>query len=256
MNNITNITLPRPKEWYYNNDYLTIDLELFGPYLCALFNNFLGEYYYFQKFTPTIKTDKERPIWEQGEDRKNLAIITPHLHDEKSPHNYNRVRVVHFSDFRPPYLPAFTATSKEWPSLFSKAPLKLDEKEFLLYFGDYACENVKIGLGYIEDGQFIPTDAFKRSAPTTEIEHINPAYPFVEDFIRAVFNYKIVNRKPNLNENDMEVILEDFGISRIEKLQTITSLLKNVQEASTEILLGNNNVGDVLKLERTNNSTN
>lgn len=226
-------------------------MELFGKNLCAIFNEYLQDYYYFQKFTPTIRTDKERPIWQQGEERKKLAIIGPNLYDENSQHNYSSVRVVDMAYPRPHSLEPFTSRSREYPLMFSKAPLKLDEKEFLLYFGDYAFENVQICLGHIENCGFVPTDCFKTS-PTTEIDHSNPIYLFVEDFVKIIFNYKILNKKPILDQNDMQLILEEFGISRKQKLQTLVGLLKTMKEEFTEILLGSNNVENVLELKRNN----
>lgn len=243
MNDLTKLRLPRPNSWYCENGYLTIELELFGKYLCAIFNKFLGESYYFQKFTPTIKTDKERPIWQQGEERKHLAIISPNLYDENSKQNYNSVRVVHRPYPRPQYLEAYTLRSREYPSMFSYKPLVLDDKDFLLYFGDYCCESLKINLGYVENGQFVPTDSFKAKS-TSEIKHSNLQYSFVEDFIKEIFYYKIIN-KPNLDQSDMDLILEEFGISRKEKLQTLMGLFKSIQE---DIM--SNNVGNVLKLKK------
>ena len=252
MNDITKLRLPRPNSWYYENGYLTIDLELFGKYLCAVFNKFLGEYYYFQKFRPTIKTDKERPIWQQGEESKYLAIISPNLYDENSKQNYNRVRVVHSPYPRPQYLEAYTTRSREYPSMFSYEPLILDDKDFLLYFGDYSCENLKVNLGHVENGKFVPTDSFK-TKPTTEINHTNLQYPFIEDFIKEILYYKIVNIRPNLDQSDMDLILKEFGISRNEKLQTLITLFKSMQEEATERLLESNNVGSVLKLKKDKN---
>lgn len=255
MNSKKNITLARTDNWYFENGYLTIDLELFGKYLCDVFNEHLGGHYHFQKFTPTVQTDKNRPIWQQGEEKKNLAIISPILYSEDSYLNYNRVRVVPMACPKPQYLESFTSYSKEYPSMFSKAPIKLDEKEFLLYFGDEALENVQICLGHIENGEFVPTDYF-RTSPTAEIDHTNPIYKFVEDFIKAIFIYKILNRKSKLNESDMDAILEEFGINRIEKLRTVIGILKSIQEDSTEILLKSTLVGKVLKFQKNNEKDN
>ena len=249
MSDIKKLRLPRPNSWYYENGYLTIDLELFGKYLCVIFNKFLEEYYYFQKFTPTIKTDKERPIWQQGAERKHLAIISPNLYDEKSSQNYNRVREFHMSYPKPPYLEPFTLYSKEYPSMFSKEPLKLDEKEFLIYFGNHACEKVKVSLGYVENGQFVPTNSFQ-TVLRPEINHTNLQYPFIENFIKEIFYYKIINIKPNLDQDDMDLILGEFGINREEKIQTLISILKSMQKEATDRLLENNNVGTALQLKK------
>lgn len=252
MNELSDIILHQSDRWYYERGYLTIDLELFGKYLAAVFTKFLGEYYYFQKFTPTIRTDKDRPIWNQGEETKYLAIIGPTLYDKNSIHNYSNVRVVNRSCPRPHYLAPFTSYSKEYPSMFSFVePLELDKKEFKLYFGDSYCEYVKISLGHIENKQFIPTNSFK-TTPSMEINHSNLEYPFVDDYIRAIFAYKIFNKKPIIDESDMEIILEKFGINRKEKLQTIIGMLNSIKEEATEKLLENNNVGNALKLEKNN----
>lgn len=250
MNDIPNIKLPRTNNWYYENGYLTINLELFGKYLCAIFNEFLEGYYYFQKFTPAVETDKERPIWQQGHEMKNLAIISPILYDENSWDNYNRVRVVHMAYQHPQYLQPFTLHFKKFSSLFSKAPLQLKEKEFLLYFGAHAVENVNISLGYIEDDKFIPTDSFKKTCSKSEISYLNPEYPFVEEFIKSIFYYKILNKKPILDQRDMEIIIENFGISKEKKLKTIVLLLENIKEESIKIILENNSVGNSFKLKK------
>lgn len=249
MNNIDDIILTMPSDWYYDNGYLTISLELFGKYLCAIFNEFLEDYYYFKKFTPTIRTDRERPIWQQGEESKKLAIISPISHDEDSQYNYNKVKVVNMAYPKPKYLEAFTLHSKEYPSMFAKSPLNLDEKEFMLYFGNYDFDYVKVYLGHIENCRFVPTDRFKNSS-AVEIIYSNPIYPFVEEFIKDIFYYKLFNAKPNLDHSDMELILENFGISRKEKLQKMVCLLNNIQNKSTEILLNSNNVGNVLSLKK------
>ena len=221
--------LKYPNSWYYENGYLTIDLELFGRNLCELFNKFLGEYYDFQKFTPTIRTDKERPIWQQGEESRYLAIISPNLYDEKSIQNYNRVREVHMVYPRPYCVQDSTLCSKEYPSMFSKEPLILGEKEFLLYFGVTAHENLKVSLGYIENCDFVPSASVEnfrisssyignRECSTTkpktssEIYYSNLQYPFVEAFIKEIFYYKVTNLKPNLNQNDMTNVNKNFKI--------------------------------------------
>lgn len=206
MNKSKSIILSRPNSWYSDNRYLTIKLDLFGKCLCVLFNKYLGKNYYFQKFTPTIRTDKNRPIWQQGTERKSLAIISPTLYDENSSQIYNKTRIINMAYPR-------LGTSKQRQSMFTKAPLKLDEKDFLLYFGDYSFDNVEISLGHIENCRFVPNDCFKTSS-TTEVNHSNLKYPFVEEFINAIFNYKVLNERPQLDDNDMLLILEEFGISK------------------------------------------
>lgn len=255
MENIPATDLQRSNSWYYEVGYLTMDLELFGKYLSALFSKYLGKDYYFQTFTPTIKTDKDRPIWQQGEETKYLAIIGPKLYSEDPNKNYSRVREVDIPFSRPHYMSTSTMYSKEYPSMFYYAPLELDEKEFLLYFGNTPCEKVKINLGHVDDGQFVPTNSFKVK-PKNEVKHSNLPYLFVEDFIRAIFTYKILNKKPVLDESDMELILEEFGISRETKLQELTGIFKSIQKESTEILLSSNNVGNILRFKKSNNTIN
>ncbi len=135
--------------------------------------------------------------------------------------------------------------------MFSKLPLELDEKDYLLYFGDYACKDVTIVLGSVKNSEFVPLSRFEVIG-SSGIKYSNPQYSFIEGFIKAIFNYRILNQKPNLDQDDMESILDNFGINKIEKLQIIVRLLKAIQEESTEILLGNNNVGNVLQLKKDN----
>ncbi|MCX4249712.1 MAG: hypothetical protein OSJ65_08160 [Bacilli bacterium] len=246
MSDVTKFSLPESNSWYYKNGYLTIDLELFGKNLCAIFNEFIGEYYYFQKFTPTIKTDNNRPIWQQGEENRVLVIISPNLYDERSPQNYNKIRVAHMAYPGPQYLKSYTLQSKEYHSMFSKRPLKLAETDFLLYFGKSVCEQVN--LGYVENGQFIPTSDF-RTKKVLEIEYTNSQYSLVEDFIKEIFNYKIVNKKPILDQNDMNIVLEQLGISREYKLHELVGVLKSMQEEAIEKLLRSSKVGKTLNLK-------
>lgn len=264
MDNTKDIILPYPSDWYYENGYLTIDLELFGQNLCALFNKYLGEHYYFQKFYPKIRTDKERPIWQQWSETKSLAIISPTLHDENSTRNYNEERVVYVAHPHPQFLSSYTSYSEEYPSLFTKEPLELDDKDFLLYFGDHSFDYVKVYLGTIENGIFIPSKVgdYLRVPVTVEssgsdtIHYNNPVYPFIEDFMREIFLYKVSNKKPILDQNDMDLILERFEISKSERIQTIIELLKAVKEQATEELLVSNTIGKVLEIQRVDNSNN
>lgn len=246
MNDIMDISLPNSISWYYDNGYLTIDLELFGKNLCAIFTKFLNQFYYFQTFTPTIETDKDRPIWQQGKECRNLVIISPNSY------NYNKVRTIHAASQNSPFMTPFTIYSKDYPSLFSKAPLKLGEKDFLLYFGNYANEDLKISLGDIVNGRFIPTKYFRSPGATHEVIYANPDYLFIDEFLKAIFYYKVLNNKPNLNQDDMDLILEELGISKEEKLQSLMILLGNIKEDATKALLESNNVGSILALRKGN----
>ena len=87
------LVLTKPESWFYENGYLSINLRLFSKYLSAIFSKCLGESYSYQEFAPTITTDKNRPIWQQGKERKELAIISPKSYDENQK-KYNEVRTV------------------------------------------------------------------------------------------------------------------------------------------------------------------
>lgn len=249
MNNLNNITLLKNDYWYYRNGYLSIDLELFGRNLCELFNKYLGEYYCFRKFKPTIKTDKERSIWLQGEESKNLAIIRPISYDNIKKRDYNEVKEVNMS-MHQQFVQAYTLYYKESPSAFSKFPLELDEKEFLLYFGKYDYGYVKVSLGDVENGKFIPSDFFNSNLIEDGIKFSNIMYPFVQEFIKEIFYYKVINEKPILTQNDMELILEKFEISKKQNICVLVDLLKNIQEESTKILLGSSSAYNILKLKK------
>jgi len=258
MNNIADIILSRPDIWYYEKGYLTVDLELFGINLCALFNKYLGEHYYFQKFHPKIKTDNNRPIWQQWSETKNLAIISPTLHDENSNRNYSREEIVYAAHPHPQFLTSYTSYSEEYPSLFTKKPLELDDNDFLLYIGDYSLDNVQVYLGTIKNGIFMPSkvgDGLRvpvtvKSSGNDTIRYNNPVYPFIEDFMREIFFYKISNKKPVLDQCDMDLILEKFEISKSERMQTLIELLKSIKDQATEKILSSNTVGKMLEFNK------
>ncbi len=252
--NTKDIILPRPREWYYENGYLTIDLELFGTNLCALFDKYLGGCHHFKKFYPKIRTDKDRPIWQQWSESRDLAIISP----ENSNRDYNKESVVYASHPHPQFLQAYTLYSEEYPSLFTKRPLELDDKDFLLYFGDYSFDCVKVYLGIIENGIFIPSkvgDYYPipvtvESSGGDTIHYNNPVYPFIEDFMREIFFYKIANKKPTLDQSDMNLILENFGISRSERIQALIDLLKSIKNQATETFMSSNTVEKTLEFQK------
>lgn len=242
------LVLTKPESWFYENGYLSINLRLFSKYLSAVFSKYLGESYSYQEFAPTITTDKNRPIWQQGKERKKLAIISPKSYEENQK-KYNEVRTVCMVYPKPHHLEPFTTYTKEYPSMFTKLPIKLDEKDFLLYFGSYSLDKADIILGQIKNSKFIPTNIFPLES-TSEIIHSKAMYSFVNQFIRVIFNYKVLNKKPNLDDNDMAKILEEFGISRKEKLTQLLEILQSMKTESTQILLGTNSIEKALELKR------
>ena len=133
--------------------------------------------------------------------------------------------------------------------MFTKLPIKLDEKDFLLYFGDCSLDKADIILGQIKNSEFIPSNIFPLES-TSEIIHSKVMYSFVNQFIRVIFNYKVLNKKPNLDDNDMAKILEEFGISRKEKLTQLLEILQSMKTESTQILLGANSIEEALELKR------
>lgn len=239
--------LEKSSEWYSERGYLIIDLELFTKYLCLIFDKYLGGYHYCQKFTPTVRTDKNRPVWLQGGDRRDLVIIS-----KKGGQDYNKEVVINANDSRSNNLEPFTLSSKENVSLFTKAPIKLDKEDFLIYFGDYDYKRISIDLGFIAQGVFVP-NRFERPkifclSCGDEISYSNPIYPFIEEFMIAIFYYKVNNRKPNIDDEDMELILEQrFGISRKEKRQRLINDLKVIMNEATQLLLNSESVSKILK---------
>lgn len=239
----------KSNEWCSQNGYLTIDCRLFSRYLCELFNRFLGGYHYYQEFKPVIETDKERPIYLQGKEERNLVIISTNKEND-----YSKKRIVNRDYLGLRYLEPVTIETKSYLTLFSKYPIKLGDSDFLIYFGSYDLSYVKVCLGSIENGIFIPNKfAFPlvsslRYGNEKEIYDKNPNYSFIEDFMKELFNYKVSNRKPDLDESDMELILLQFGISRKEKREALLRTLRGLKEETTQILLSNSSVESTLKL--------
>ncbi len=213
----------------YMDGYLEIDLELFAKNLCKLFTFYLNENYNFQILETSLETIPERwPIWNQKKEVRKLGIISSKIY----PSFFARKTLK-------PYIKYMGA-----PTLFELDPLNIDNPNFLLFFD--LNEVSKISLGTIKNGIFIPNDF---STFSKEVFHSNPNYPFIEKFIKLIFEYKLINKKPIIDQNDMDIILLNFNISREELNQRLINDLK-LLEKECHKKIEETSIKEILTLKR------
>ena len=192
-----------PLKWFEENSFFDIDENIFGNALSTLFSMKFGKDYYFQKLISVCEAKPGPVVWHTTH-ISNLSVISPTQYDSE------------YSHYISPY-----PFSKEhyFDNLFKHFPVKINDSDFLVYFGNYSKRKIK--LGKLQDGNFVPNnfDPIQDYEHRDEVKFNNPSYDFVSDFINAIIQYKLNNRKPDITQEDMDVILEQFGIRKDPKGQ-------------------------------------
>lgn len=224
-----------PLEWFEEKGYFEIDLDLFGNALSALFTAYFKERYYFNKINYRY----------EGKSRVGLTyndIYHSRYMFLLSPKEYQKNITTLFSEH--PYQDKYYSDS-----MFRQKPLFVNEDEYLINFGCFSTPKIK--LGEVVKGKFIPntTYPFNDASHRREINYNNEQFDIAGDFINEIMNYKLQNRKANLNQEDMNIILEKYGISYTDEMNRLVTALKNTNEKVVETLSKNNQIGKVLKLE-------
>ena len=190
-----------PLNWFEKNGFFDIDENVFGTALSKLFSIKFDKEYYFQRLV-SICEAKPGPIVWHTEHTKYLSIISPIKYGNEysyyvSPYPY---RKEHYFD-----------------NLFKHFPVKINDSDFLIYFGNYC--NRKIKIGKLQDGKFVPNnfDPIQDGENKDEVRFNNPSYDFVEEFINTIMQYKLNNRKSNITQEDMNIILEQFEVKKEEQ---------------------------------------
>ena len=132
-----------------------------------------------------------------------------------------------------------------YDTMFKQKPLSVKDDEYLINFG---CQSKpKIRLGKVEDEKFIPnTSPFCDWEHNKEINYNNQNTDIVEDFIHEIMNYKLSNRKGTLEQEDINKILEKYGISYTSEMQKLANTLKSVNEKAVEAMNKTTKIGKVL----------
>ncbi len=224
-----------PLRWFEEHGYFEIDVDVFGNALSALFTAYYGERYYYNKSDFSYE-GKTRP----GLNYNN--VIHSRCMFLLSPTKYQKNIKRFFSEH--PY-----RDRNYFDSMFKQKPISINEEDYLINFGHPS--NPKIKLGKVEQGKFIPsTYPFNDVSHREEINYNNSNFDIVEDFIIEIMSYKLSNRKANLDQNDMNAILEKYGISYIDEVNKLINVLKNTNEKALDTLSRNNQIGKVLSKKK------
>lgn len=220
-----------PLRWFEENGYFEIDVDVFGNALSTLFTAYYGERYYYNKIDFSY----------EGKTRSGLNyndVIHSRCMFLLSQTKYRNNIKCFFSEY--PY-----RDRDYFDSMFKQKPISINKGEYLINFGHPS--NPKIKLGKVEQGEFIPsTYPFNDVSHREQINYNNSNFDIVEDFIIEIMNYKLSNRKANLDQNDMNTILEKYGISYIDEVNKLINVLKNTNEKAMDTLSRNNQIGKVL----------
>ena len=219
-------------KWFKDNGYLTIDSKLFGNNLAQVFSALLHEKYYFNDITS--KVIYTNVPWSSENYRRFMVI------------SKNKYRNYQFNIDT--IYPFKKRDSKETP--FTNNPIKLDNDDFLIYFGNTYDKN--ISLGDIKYGKYIPNNynPFNSNLYTGEIIYNNIKINFIEIFMKEIIKYKFKTKKAILSQEDMDIILKEFTFIKKDKMQVLVDLLKQIEIDATNELLKNNTIGKTLKLTK------
>jgi hypothetical protein len=229
-------------EWLEEQGYFHINTKLFGEALAILASKELGLNYKYQEKIILYKTSNFT------EYRKFISILSPEEY-----YDYYKKWDSEYS-FR---------KASRFDTIFSKNPIVLKENEILLYSGDSGYSspqspfissafppNLQLVWFYYGDG-FDHKFHLNNFSYFQDVKYENANYDLIQRFVIAIMNYKLQNRKPNLTEEDMEIILRDFGFKREDESQKFTRVLSNIRANAINALAMNNQVGKVLKKTKT-----
>lgn len=224
-----------PLKWFEENGYFEIDVDLFGNALSALFSAYFGKRYFYNKIRFTYE-GKSRYGLNYNDIFNSRYIFL--LSTEEYENNCKKF----FSEY--PY-----RDRHYFDSMFKQKPIFVKEKDYLINFG--RSSNPKIKLGTFEDEKFVPnTIPFNYYEHKTEINYNNQNVDLVSDFIYEIIDYKFSKRKATLDQEDINKILEKYGISYNNEMSNFINILKNVNEKAIDTMTGTNQIGKVLSLHK------
>lgn len=226
------------ESYLQNGGYLDIDLNLFGNALRTLFSKYYGYPFYFNKclFTYMGKSRSGLNYYDIKENRFFYLI-------EERPNIHPRIQ--HPFSERSVYI-----KENDDDSMFKQKPLSMDYlNAYTMYFG--VCDTDVIKLGTIENNAFVAnTMPFNGMKDPGEVVVDNSPFDIVADFIDDIIKYKIENDNPTITQEDMEKILETYGISCKNEAQNLANVLRNGRNKAIALLLETQPVGDVLSLKK------
>ena len=216
-------------EWFKEQGYLDIDVDILGEALSYLFTYNLDYPFFYNKLY--FELEGKNQEGETIRDGRHVAVVAPKKYAEHV--------------IRPFEQETFVPTTKK-DTMFKQQPLRLIDEAYLLRFTKE--EDNNINMGFISNGRFLPV----RILPLTTIDNLNeveyndPSYSFVDDFLRTVMQYKLDNHKPTINVQDVYAILGTYGIERREYLENLVKTLQNVRDKAISTATDNKSVGMIL----------
>lgn len=185
-----------PLKWFEDNNFFYIDESIFGNALSKLFSIKFGKDFYFQKLRSVCEANPGPIIWHE-KDTKYLSIISPVQYDDE------------YSHYESPYV---YRKRDYFDNIFKHFPTEIKDEDFLIYYGNYRKRRIR--LGKVTEDKFIPNNfnPIQDYGHIDEVKFNNPSYDFVGEFINEILNYKLNNRKGDIDEQDMNNILEQFEL--------------------------------------------
>jgi len=228
-------------EWLMEQGYFHINSEMFGKTLAGITSKKLGIDYKYQEKPICYKTPEYYGCKRFDKHYKFISVLSPVEYGE-----FYKEKTFQYS-FR---------KKDDFDTVFKKNPVNLREDEIILYsdikFFPEETQLVWFFYGNDSDHTFHLNDF----SFFPEIKHQNEKYGFIHEFVIAILDYKLKNKKPKLNDTDMEIILKNLGINRDEENQRLIDVLRNIRDNAINTLISNNQVGKTLKREYSISVTN
>ena len=219
--------------WYDKEGYLDIDMKVFGEGLSYLFSyNLDYPCFYSQIYYEYEGKTRAELNYHNVHDSRYLSVIAPKQYAPSIRREFSESK-----GYRP---------RNEYDTMFKQKPLILIDEAYLLSFSSTKKDTLR--LGEIINGKFIPSYIYpiKDASNKDEVEYVDPRFPFIQEFMVTIMDYKLTNRKPNITMEDMYIILEQYGINRKDYLERLAIVLKKAHDKAMTTLAETNTVGMTL----------
>lgn len=226
-----------PPKWYENEGYLDIDMDVFGEGLSLVFMYNMDYPCYYNKVYFKYE-GKTRPSinYNDYSDSRYIYVISP----RRYPQTIKKDFCLDGKAYR---------KRDEYDTMFKQKPIRFIDEAFILRFTPRCQEKQTLRLGNIEAGEFVPgyINPYTDSDGLKEIEYEHFEHPFIQEFMKRIFEYKLANRKPNITMEDMYEILESYGFSRKNEMTRLVRVLKRAEEKAINEFKSSTSVSDACK---------
>lgn len=184
-----------PQKWFEKRGLFEINEDIFGNGLSSLFSLIYERNFYFQKLRSRWIYNSG-PIYSHHEEERDISIISSTIYDKY----YSK----YYSDY--PW------TKRDYfDTAFKKNPVDIKPEDYLVKFSSNSLKT-NIKLGKIVDDTFVVNKSIPISDAMNleEVNFDNSKFEFVNDFVQAIIDYKLKNRKFTIDQEDINIIVNQI----------------------------------------------